>query len=533
MWQIKCIQEIYIRGINMNFVKKHKEKILFILIWLVVVMFDYKYGKAYLDSDMASEMVLAKQLNTEGVLLSKNWYYSTELRIFGNAQLFRIFLLLFPNNWRLVRILSQSILILFTGLSYIYLVSILKSKRSIWFGMITMMPFGFWYMWHGIFDGFYLIWIILYNFCAGLIFKYSIENKKKITLLFIVFLSFFIGLQSVRGLLNLLIPLLLSSLLLIYLYTFEGGNVPLDIKRLFSVSLISCASSSLGYVANSLYLSRIYSYANQNLQYWEEFSINKINTIISDFLMMWGYPTSFLKEAKVALFSLNGLMSLTGIILLFVVVYLIFKEIKMLKTTELKKQIIVMTSLMSIAIPLMMFSFFHYENSSYFLPSTGLMIAGFQVGLDSFDKNRYKNLIFTLLFICIVIGSINTCSLFIKNPQRNYENQIYVSELLKEKGYTKCIGEFWEGGNVITELSNGFVESWVIDNFIDKGASKWLQSKSHFENIPKGKAAIIVSPSTCDEYNYNPFAYDKSEILYVDDDYIVLGVEDVENWFES
>ena len=82
MWQIKCIQEIYIRGINMNFVKKHKEKILFILIWLVVVMFDYKYGKAYLDSDMASEMVLAKQLNTEGVLLSKNWYYSTELRIF-------------------------------------------------------------------------------------------------------------------------------------------------------------------------------------------------------------------------------------------------------------------------------------------------------------------------------------------------------------------------------------------------------------------------------------------------------------------
>ena len=84
----------------MNFVKKHKEKILFILIWFVVVLFDYKYGKAYLDSDMASEMVLAKQLNTEGVLLSKNWYYSTELRIFGNAQLLRIFLLLFPNNWR-------------------------------------------------------------------------------------------------------------------------------------------------------------------------------------------------------------------------------------------------------------------------------------------------------------------------------------------------------------------------------------------------------------------------------------------------
>ena len=517
----------------MDFVKKRKEQILFILIWFVVVLFDYKYGKAYLDSDMASEMVLAKQLNTEGVLLSKNWYYSTELRIFGNAQLFRIFLLLFPNNWRLVRIASQSILILFTGLSYIYLVSILKSKRSIWFGMITMMPFGFWYMWHGVFDGFYLIWIILYNFCAGLIFKYCIENKKKFTLLLIVGLSFLIGLQSVRGLLNLLIPLLLSSLLLIYLYTYGGGEIPINIKRLFYVSFLSCAISSIGYAANSLYLSRIYSYANQNLQYWEEFSINKINTIISDFLMMWGYPTSFLKEAKVALFSLNGLMSLTGIVLLFFVIYFVYKEIKMVKVIDLKKQMIVTTSLMSIAIPFMMFVFFHYENSSYFLPSTGLIIAGFQVALDSFDKNRYKKTIFTCLFICIVISSINTCSLFIKNPQRSYKNQIYVSELLKEKGYTKCIGEFWEGGNVIIELSNGYVESWVIDNFIDKGASKWLQSKTHFENIPKGKAAIIVSPSTCDEYNYNPFTYEKSEILYVDDDYIVLGVEDVENWLES
>ena len=519
----------------MSFVKKHKEWLLFILIWAVVVLFDYRYGKAYLDSDMASEMILAKQLNVEKALLSKNWYYSTELRIFGNAQLFRIFLLLFPNNWRLVRTLSQSILILFTGLSYIYLVSILKNKISVWFGVVMMMPFGFWYMWHGIFDGFYLIWIILYNFCAGLIFKYSTENKKKNTLVLILIFSFLIGLQSIRGLLNLLIPLLLSSFILLYLYTYKGGEVTLNIKRFSFVSFVSCISSFIGYIINSIYFSKIYTYTNQNTQYWERFSIKKMNTIISDFLMMWGYPTSYLDNIKIQLFSLNGLMSIVSVVLLFFVLYLIVKEIILVKKEkDEKKQIIVLTSLMSIGVPFVMFLFFRYENPSYFLPSMGLIMAGFQVGLDcDINHNRYKNFIYIFLFVCIIISSINTCSLFVKNPQRSYKNQIYVSELLKEKGYSKCVGEFWIGGNVITELSDGYIESWVIDDYFEKEIRPWLQSKEHVENKPEGKCAIIISPTMCDEYMYDPFTYETAETLYVDDDYIVLGVEDVENWLKS
>ena len=55
-----------------------------------------------INSDMSSEMVLAKQLAEEGKwMLSDNWYYSTELRVV-NTQLISAFIFRFTDNWQLV-----------------------------------------------------------------------------------------------------------------------------------------------------------------------------------------------------------------------------------------------------------------------------------------------------------------------------------------------------------------------------------------------------------------------------------------------
>lgn len=73
-------------------------------IWLVVsycLTFIYIYfkGRNYIDSDMAGEMILSDLLNKEGGILSRSWYYSTELRIFYLQIFYRLTLLLFPNHW--------------------------------------------------------------------------------------------------------------------------------------------------------------------------------------------------------------------------------------------------------------------------------------------------------------------------------------------------------------------------------------------------------------------------------------------------
>lgn len=84
------------------------------LLWLGVclaLLFCYwrSWSTNQLDSDMASEQILAHQLAQEGGILSPNWYYSTELRVVNTqlvmAPLFRLF-----SSWHTVRVLGSAIL---------------------------------------------------------------------------------------------------------------------------------------------------------------------------------------------------------------------------------------------------------------------------------------------------------------------------------------------------------------------------------------------------------------------------------------
>ena len=43
--------------------------------------FTYKYGMNNVDADNSSEMVLSRLLADEGTFFSRNWFYSTELRV--------------------------------------------------------------------------------------------------------------------------------------------------------------------------------------------------------------------------------------------------------------------------------------------------------------------------------------------------------------------------------------------------------------------------------------------------------------------
>lgn len=70
-------------------------------------------GEGYIDSDMSGEMILADLLNQErDLLLSKNWGYSSEIRVFYLQLIYRITLLIFPHNWFAARMLGQAVWLL-------------------------------------------------------------------------------------------------------------------------------------------------------------------------------------------------------------------------------------------------------------------------------------------------------------------------------------------------------------------------------------------------------------------------------------
>ena len=88
--------------------------------WLAGVALMWRFGRSLLDSDMASEMVLADLLNREGGVLSQNWYYSTELRVFCQQLLFKLGLLVFPGSWHAARMLAQGLLSALLAGSYLF-----------------------------------------------------------------------------------------------------------------------------------------------------------------------------------------------------------------------------------------------------------------------------------------------------------------------------------------------------------------------------------------------------------------------------
>ncbi len=517
--------------------------LVFCLFWLAATMLTYRWGTYYLDADMASEMVLANQLNEEGSFLSTNWFYSSEIRILGEVHVFRLLLLLFPNNWHLVRTLSQGVLLLLTGLSYVYLASSFQdARKSVWFAAILLCPFGFWYMWHAIFGGYYLVWIIAYSFCGGLIFRQAVrEEHRRRRWIMIAAVSVVIGLQSIRGLLNLQLPLLLASIIVGYMNgAIRGGSAGDEKRRLteqrfFTASLVSCVCSAAGYAVNCSILCEKYSFADQTERFWEYFSLQSLFDVIADFVVLWGWPYNFVKKMEIPLFSVNGLLSVFGILLTAMVLSALWLVWRHMRKFDVKQQITSVVCMTTVGLPLFVMAFFSGEyNGSYFLPALGFLIAGVQLAVEEFADRRgtWKRVIILALFVCVVLSSVNTWTLFLQYPPRSYRQMTGIVDCLTDEGYDQGIATIWQS-NQITELSNGTVEMWTVDSWQDMTVMEWLQSKDHVNHLPTGRCALVFSKEELVHLGEDIFSYKDGEVLYADDELIAVGLENVENWREQ
>lgn len=294
----------------------------------------------------------------------------------------------------------------------------------------------------------------------------------------------------------------------------------------------------IGYLINSKVLSNIYSYENQNAQIWQDFRLNRVWETFESFVQLWGYPYNYTKSLNVELFSLNGILSVFGLVLTFIAIYVFVWLIKRTKKLDENNKIIALSALISTVIMFVVFVFIQKSsniNGSYFLPCLAFIIAGIQIMIENMNYSFKvsKIVVMTCFLVCVILSSINTCLLFLKNPPRSHENQVYIADLLMENGYEQCVGTFWNGGNVITELSNGKIESFVVSDLEYKQLNPWLQTKSHVKNYPSGKCALIIGTEECNELSYNPFSIDGVEVLHVDEELIVLGFEDIGIFFNK
>ena len=490
---------------------------------------------------MASEMVLANVLNESTGLesiISTQWCYSSEIRVGYLQSLFRIGLLLFPDNWHMVRIVSHAAFLAIIAGSYLFFAySTGMSKGAFWIAGALMLPVSGAYMYIITYGGSYLTHMISIILTVGFVVKMIRTDKKwvKVMCSFLLFgVAFVGGLNGVRLLMNCYAPLVLACGIIFCTYIFSK-----DAKQLMQQSkscllglsiatIVATTGAILGYVVNSKILSTICTYAT----YSDKTMLGRINihdffSRVIDFIELFGWQAGSYTSTPL-LVSFRGIASFIGLLMgmavFFSAIRLLFRWKRLIFVHKLVLALFWSMFLFSglLFSSTLMFGYTPYYET-YWVPIIPMAYAVVHIeGItEEFDFVWLKRLMAIGFATCLAVCAIATTQDFKKRePYFSNKDIVQVSDWLVTNGYYQGYATFWNS-NVITEHSNGKIEMWTVDSLDSLSVTSWLQKKSHKEEMPHGKLFIIMPASQTVWYE-EPGG---GNLIYQSDSFRIIGFE--------
>lgn len=481
------------------------------------------HGRAYLDSDMASEMILADLLNKEGGLLSTNWWYSTELQVFCLQIFYRVGLLLFPHNWYAARMLGQALFMLALIASYLYVGRGLGLRNSgVWGAAALACPFGVWYLWYGPYGGFYLPYMILLLLGFGVmlrLLKPASKRRRIVQWLFLLATSTASGLNGVKGLMGFLVPMVLASLVALALqWHLQPQRCPRREVRLVGVSVLAAVVAGGAYLFNSVYLTATHQFADYNGRLWGTLDFGTLANKWMDFLSLFGYPVDSFLGGEVELFSMMGILSAFSILTIGAIVFSLMRLLFRWRELDPIQRL---APLLLASVCLVQGLVFACTgdtvaaNASYWLTSMPLVFPVLQLeGETEHFRVRCTRRVAALAFCaCFVATSISSTTQYFANGYRTNPHLEEVCDWLTDQGYTQGYATFWNG-NVLTDWSNGEIEMWVCKDFNTLAPYQWLQKTSHTQP-PEGPVFLLTTSEELQKMNLSRL-YWWSNVVYED-----------------
>lgn len=481
---------------------KKKYMPLLALAWLIVCyaaacVYAAKCGTYYIDADMSSEMVLAKLLSEEGGILSKNWYYSTELRVLNNqlvaAPLFALF-----DNWQLVRTLATAITLMIMTLCYIFMARSVGLSRAgtLVSAGVLLLPLSGSYTYAVLTGLFYIPHICISFLLFGLYCQYIGAGKKKTLWAgFAAVLSFIAGLGGVRQMFIFTVPAFITAGILL----FENGirkPVRGECMDFAAVSTIALVMSAAGCLVNRKVLPQIYNFCNYGENTYGrdvlftgfspdgfKFYIDSIieffgyhsGPLFSGFLMynilFGGLLLAVVFAARAVLRDKGGVFRLRAAAVFFLTAFAMLGLVYCF--TDLDRVARYCVPVVVFAVPLVFMSFERWNAES-----GGVKLAPALV-----------------LAALLVLCSANTYRV-----SSGYDANRDIKDIVgivRSEGYTEGYSSFWTG-NLITELSSGTVDMRIVGgDIIDEPSDmsyvyEWLQAKSHKDTVPAGRFFLVL-----------------------------------------
>lgn len=507
--------------------------LLFEVLWFII--FYAVNGRTMIDSDMSSEMILARILNSEGSwLLSTNWYYSTEIRVLYLQFVNKIALMLF-SDWHFARTFSITVHLLLFLCSYFYLAHQLKLKNhGVWGSLLLCAPMSVRYSWVVLVGNSYLPHMILIFVCLGSLIsahRHLVESdfwKFGMYALFNIVLSFFTGLTGVRYLMMLYLPVAFTVCTVPLWHRNVESALLLNTKHkriktwgMPMLSLLLLAVATIAYAINTYLLSKTYSFYHFSEQYLFKTDLSATFQFLGQIKTLFGYHDG------VMLFSRSGIQSVFSIIWVFLLLALQTANFFLWKRLQIYQRGFVIISTFLLISNVIICSITNKGIDIYLvIPIVLFAISSFMC-LQFIPKSHD---IFRK-YICVILA-VGLMIFYIKpnvdvSASRKTAGLYHAQQWLQEQGYENGYATFWYG-NITTEMSNDKLKIWVLsDSFYTSGwkslgLSPWLQEKDHFSISPEGKVFVILTES---EYAQKPVYASSDYLVYSNDGFVIFSYE--------
>ena len=523
--------------------------------FLILVIVNICWGEHWIDSDMAAEMIFSKLLTEEGKLIATaDWFYSTEFRVLYThlvmGPLHRVL-----SNWHVIRVITNVVFYALMLASFYFACEPLgiKKRNVRWCALALLVPVSEAVMTHVQMGNTYMSHIILCFVTFGLFLRLSdkeCEVKSKRFVIYGVFftaLSVVLGISGVRYLLDILVPLVLTSV--VFVIRGHGffalrqepsrehfvGVLKCEQARYLYISLAGVLFGFIGYLMNALYISKIYQFQTYDTTNFIEVHggvfMERVQNALGHLLQMFGYieNKSFL--------SLRGLITILAFVMICGLGYVWVKamrysevQILALKEPSVQNQrrFAVLFAGLSLALHLFVFVFTTSTMvDRYFIPIVIFFLVVVAIYME------WEPRIFDRVSVCLILGGclclagLKTYFSFVTNDKN--ETRYEVADYLVSEGYTFGYASYWNS-NIMTEVSNGKLEMANLWSLESLGDFKWSSKMSSYE--PKeGKVFLIATAGELYALEEHGML-DQQKIIFENEDYTVLHFESQEEFLE-
>ena len=484
-----------------------------------------------ISSDESSEMILGSLLASENSIISKNWHYSTELRVL-NANIFYSFFFHFTDSWHLVRVCAlfsmyMLLLVVYWGLSRVCKFNKFFAVTAV----VFFLPFSSDYYHFVLMGGYYFAVIItsLFTLAIAELFLHLSGWKKNALAAFSFIFALLTCLGGMRQLFFTYIPLFAAScIMLLPRFRRSNGN------KWFVFAAITLLGGVIGVMINLKVLAEIYSFQNWGTVSYSEFSIDRItdilNGIVNSFGRTLGYTTGRLFSDSL----LNNTVCACWILLTAASVWYAIKNHRNISAEYARLTVFTCASYVFYIV------FYSFTTMLHFTRyNITIICLSFPLAAMFLDQVKWKKIISTgMLAGLVLLTVVRGANYYVKNwnYDPNVENR-RIAKFLVTEGYYNGYATFWFA-NDLTEFSNGKLDVWHwIDGTHDIGITlvtdidhtwEWLQKVIHDTTHPVGKTFLLFTVGEDENNNWHE-QLQTAEKIYSSDHYVIYGFEDYDH----